>query len=77
MNVGLLIITLSSVWLMAASVIVYERLLAQTRRELDEAISDCDLFSKLLIDDIVTRARFQQASSSNVRVLHSIDGSAS
>ena len=71
MNPGILVLLLMMATLMAGAVITYERLLARTRAERDEAIADCDLFSELLLEDAARKRHpsAQQFGGGNLRVV--------
>ena len=54
---------------LGGAILTYERLLAATRRERDEAIADCELFSELLIDQARERHPSAQYGGGNLRVV--------
>jgi hypothetical protein len=66
----LLVITALSLLLALASVYFYERSMARLKRERDEAVADCELFSQLLLDHAIARhPSSQQYGGGNLRIV--------
>ena len=69
MDTTLTLLALAASGVTLSTCIVYERLLAATRRERDAAIEDCELFSELLIDQARERHPSAQYGGGNLRIV--------
>ena len=69
MTAGPILLMLLCAVFLGAAVMTYERIITDLRRERDEAIADCEMFSELLIDQARDRHPSQQYGGGNLRVV--------